>query len=339
MSNTLVHVTAGHTRGGVHVANAVVKLIEGKKKDKDGLYITVEGGAVPGLRNGRNRIYMDNEACFSYVEDGAVVVSKPDPIVERTDAEISKDLVETFNILSEMVDAVACGIVRGLVVSGPAGIGKSYTVTNTLVRSLNVLGQLNGMGQMYDIISGTISAASLYETLWNYKEEGKVLVFDDCDGALHNEDSLNLFKAALDSKKTRRIHWSTRSPYLEKNDIPNSFEYQGGIIFITNINFHKCKSPRISNHLEAIVSRCHYIDVGIESKREKLIHIRNIVERNDMMRHFGFSTAEKQEILDFVVDNNSKFRELSLRTVLKVCDCKKAIPINWKRVAERSCFK
>jgi len=338
MSNTLVHVTAGRTRGGVVVTNATVKLIEGEKKDKDGLYITVEGGNVPGLRNGRNRIYMENVSCYHAVsEDGAAVVNKTNLVVERTDEEISKDLTETFNILSEMTDAVASGIVRGLVVSGPAGIGKSHTVTSSLVRSLDLLGKLNGMGSMYQIVSGTVSAASLYEMLWNYKEEGMVLVFDDCDAVLYDEDSLNILKAALDSKKTRRIHWNTRSQYLEKNDIPNSFEYQGGIIFITNVKFDQVRSHRISNHLEAIVSRCHYMDIGIDSKREKLIHIRNTVERNDMMREYGFTATEKKEVVDYIVTNHNKLRELSLRMVLKICDCRKAMPTNWTRYVEKTC--
>ena len=339
MTNTLVHVTAGHTRGGVTVTNAVVKLVEGVKKDKDGLYITVEGGAVPGLRNGRNRIYVDTLQSFYAVEDGAAVVKKADPVVERTDEEISNDLVETFNILGEMTDAVASGIVRGLVVSGPAGIGKSHTVINTLVRSLDLLGKLNGMGQMYEVVSGTISAASLYEILWNYKDEGKVLVFDDCDAVLYDEDSLNILKAALDSKKTRRIHWNTRSPYLEKNDIPNNFEFQGGIIFITNVKFDQVRSHRISNHLEAIVSRCHYMDIGVDSKREKIIHIRNTVERNNMMGDFGFTNVEKREVLEYIMSNQDKLRELSLRMVLKIAALRKSNAKSWKRIAELTCCK
>ena len=184
-----------------------------------------------------------------------------------------------------------------------------------------------------------MTAAKLYEKLWEYKEEGQVLVFDDCDSILYDEDALNILKAALDSKKVRHISWNSRSHYLQQNDIPNKFEYKGGIIFITNVKFDQVRSQRLSNHLEAIVSRCHYMDIGINTPRERMIHIKNVVERADMLRDYSFTNEEKNEVLDYITDNHSKLRELSLRMVLKISDLRKAMPNNWVKFVEKNCHK
>jgi hypothetical protein len=202
-----------------------------------------------------------------------------------------------------------------------------------------MLGKLTGQGQMYEVISGGISAAVLYEKLWEYRDESQVLVFDDCDGVLYDEDSLNVLKAALDSKKTRRISWNTRSLHLERKDIPNSFEYKGGVIFITNVKFDQIKSARIGNHLEAIVSRCHYMDIGIDTAREKLLHIRNVVERSNMLGSYGFDDNTKAEVMDYINDHSKQLRELSLRMVLKIADLRKAMPGNRTRFVEKNCHR
>ena len=266
-------------------------------------------------------------------------LAKTATIDRRSDETIRNDLQETFTILEDMSRAVASNIVKGLVVSGPAGIGKSYTVEATLHQTLDMMGKLTGQGQMYEVISGGCSASMLYEKLWNYKDEGQVVVFDDCDGVLYDEDCLNLLKAALDSKKTRRISYNMRSLHLERKDIPNSFEYKGGVVFITNIKFDQVRSERLRNHLEAIVSRCHYMDIGIDTAREKVIHIRNTVERNDMLRDYQFTDDEKAEVLDYVMTNSDKLRELSLRMVLKISDMRKAMPRNWTTVVAKSCHR
>ena len=333
-----VRISSGWTRGGATITDRSFLLLDNLKRDKDGMYITVDSDGGADLRVGRNRIYMEGIHCYQPTTKhaGPQMVL---PVAAKTDEEIAHDQRETFEILGEMTKAVASNTVKGLVVSGPAGIGKSYTVETTLHDTLDMLGKLTGQGQMYEVISGGISAAVLYEKLWEYRDESQVLVFDDCDGVLYDEDSLNVLKAALDSKKTRRISWNTRSLHLERKDIPNSFEYKGGVIFITNVKFDQVKSARISNHLEAIVSRCHYMDIGIDTAREKLLHIRNVVERSNMLGSYGFDDNTKAEVMHYINDHSKQLRELSLRMVLKIADLRKAMPGNWKRFVEKNCHR
>ena len=333
-----VRISSGWTRGGATITDRSFLLLDNLKRDKDGMYITVDSDGAADLRAGRNRIYMEGIHCYQPTTKhaGPQMVL---PAAAKTDEEIAHDQRETFEILGEMTKAVASNTVKGLVVSGPAGIGKSHTVETTLHDTLDMLGKLTGQGQMYEVISGGISAAVLYEKLWEYRDESQVLVFDDCDGVLYDEDSLNVLKAALDSKKTRRISWNTRSLHLERKDIPNSFEYKGGVIFITNIKFDQVKSARISNHLEAIVSRCHYMDIGIDTAREKLLHIRNVVERSNMLGSYGFDENTKAEVMDYINAHSKQLRELSLRMVLKIADLRKAMPSNWQRFVEKNCHR
>jgi hypothetical protein len=333
-----VRISSGWTRGGATITDRSFLLLDNLKSDKDGMYITVDSDGGADLRAGRNRIYMEGIHCYQPTTKhaGPQMVL---PAVAKTDEEIAHDQRETFEILGEMTKAVASNTVKGLVVSGPAGIGKSHTVETTLHDTLDMLGKLTGQGQMYEVISGGISAAVLYEKLWEYRDESQVLVFDDCDGVLYDEDSLNVLKAALDSKKTRRISWNTRSLHLERKDIPNSFEYKGGVIFITNVKFDQIKSARIGNHLEAIVSRCHYMDIGIDTAREKLLHIRNVVERSNMLGSYGFDENTKAEVMDYINAHSKQLRELSLRMVLKIADLRKAMPSNWQRFVEKNCHR
>jgi hypothetical protein len=340
--NGYVRVASAKTRQGLEIAGHVFKLLEQPKKDKDGLYIVVEGSRHPKLRNGRVRLYIESVQDYAPVsdEDSIRLVTKADqPAEHRTDEEIARDLGETFEILEEMTKAVATNVVKGLVVSGPAGIGKSHTVETTLVQNLSMLQLLRDGRAQYEMVSGGMTASVLYEKLWDFRDEGQVLVFDDCDGILYDEDGLNILKAALDSKRTRRISWNTRSHYLQKLDIPNSFEFKGGIIFITNVDFNNVKSPRIRNHLEAITSRCHYMELGIRSPREKIIHIKHVIERHAMLAPYKFTDAEHDEVVRYIEVNSEKLREISLRTVLKVADLRRAMPQRWAKFADMNVLR
>lgn len=340
---TFVRVHSARTKAGKVIENSVFKLIAQPQRNDFGLYIVVDGTGHDDLRNGNTRLYIDDISHYEPVDRKTAErinrAAETDTVKNSTDAELAAELRDTFDILEEMTKAVACNVVKGLVVSGPAGVGKSYTVEATLVKQLSMLQLLRSGEAQYEIISGGMSASVLFEKLYEYREEGQVLVFDDCDNILYDEDSLNVLKAALDSRKTRRISWNTRSIHLEKREIPNTFEYRGGIIFITNVDFNNVKSARISNHLEAIVSRCHYMSLGMTTTREKIVRIKDVIARNDMLSEYKFAANEEQEVLDYITSNATRLREISLRTVLKVADLRKAMPANWVKFADRNVLR
>ena len=257
----------------------------------------------------------------------------------ETDEEIIERLRERFDILDDMTRAVKKGDVRAMIVTGPPGVGKSFGV-ETVLSKHDVMANIAQDEKLkkYEVVKGAMSALGLYSKLYQYSDRKNILVFDDCDSVLLDDLSLNILKAALDTSKKRMIHWNTDSHMLRKEGIPDSFEFKGGAIFITNIKFDHVKSKKLRDHLEALESRCHYLDLTIDTEREKLLRIKQIV-RDGMLSTYDYDDATVEELLDFVVANAKRMRELSLRTVLKVADLRKSFPERWKSVAEVTCMR
>jgi len=254
------------------------------------------------------------------------------PAKRETDAEVIERLRERFDILKDMTAAVKAGDVRAMIVTGPPGVGKSFGVQEVLEKD-NMFATLGNRPPKYEFVKGAMSAVGLYAKLYQYSAKDEVLVFDDCDSILLDDLSLNILKAALDSSKKRRICWNTDSRSLRQEGIPNEFEYQGGAIFITNLKFENVKSKKLKDHLEALESRCHHIDLGMDTEREKVLRIKQIVE-DGMLASYDISKKLQGEIVDYVVDNKHRLRELSLRTVLKIADLAVAYPDRYKKMAE-----
>jgi hypothetical protein len=263
-----------------------------------------------------------------------------DTLKNVTDDEIMERLRTRFNILDDMTRAVKKGDVRAMIVTGPPGVGKSFGVEKVLSKHdvFATVAQDEKL-KKYEVVKGAMSAIGLYSKLFEYSDKKSILVFDDCDSVLLDDLSLNILKAALDSSKKRMIHWNTDSRLLRSEGVPNSFEFKGGAIFITNIKFDNVRSKKLRDHLEALESRCHYLDLTIDTEREKILRIKQVVKECGMLDDYEFTDLEKEVLIDFVDDNKKKLRELSLRTVLKIADLKRSMPTNWRAVAEVTCMR
>lgn len=256
---------------------------------------------------------------------------------KESDDDIVKRLRSRFDILTEMTKAVKRGDVRAMIVSGPPGVGKSYGVENVLERA-DLLNKLAERSPKYEVVKGNMSPLGLYSKLYEFSDPKCVLVFDDCDSVLFDDLSLNLLKAALDSNSKRTIAWNTDSRLLRTEGIPDKFDFKGAAIFITNIKFHLVRGKKIRAHLDALESRCHYIDLQMDTAREKLLWIRSIIDQG-MLERYEFEEDTVNEIMSFIDKNKDKLRELSLRTVLKISDLYKTFPGNWEEVAGISCMR
>jgi hypothetical protein len=236
-----------------------------------------------------------------------------------------------------MTKATKRGDVRAMIVSGPPGVGKSHGVEQVLDR-YGVVSTLGNTRPKYEVVKGAMSPIGLYCKLYNFSDADNVLVFDDCDSILLDDLSLNILKAALDSKKTRKICWNTDSHMLRREGVPDTFDFAGSVIFITNIKFDNVKSKKLRDHLEALESRCHYIDLTIDTIREKILRIKQIVQ-DGMLKSYALPTETEDSIVSFVDENKRQLREISLRTVLKIADLAKAFPENWKDMAKSTVLK
>ena len=255
---------------------------------------------------------------------------------KETDEQIMNRLRDRFEILTEMTQASIDGVVRGMVVTGPPGVGKSFGVEEVLEKN-NLFDKLAGNKLRFAIEKGAASAIGLYKLLYTYSDKSNVLVLDDCDTVLYDETSLNLLKAALDSSKKRKLSWNTDSSLLRREGIPDSFEFNGSVIFITNLKFDNVRG-KIKDHLDAIMSRCHYLDLTMDTTREKMLRCKQIVA-DGMLNEYKFTKEEEQEVLDYIFDNKDRMREISLRMVCKVADLKKSMSSKWQAMVQATCMK
>ena len=316
----------------VDLAGMVFPMTEGFKVGAKGGYVTVDGKSIAGFPDRNIKIACDGEHAYE-----AVDASTKTSVREETDEETVDRLRERFEMLEDMTKATKKGDVRAMIVSGPPGVGKSHGVEKVLGKH-DLIATLGERAPKYEVVKGAMSAIGLYCKLYKMADKDNVIVFDDCDSIFSDELSLNILKAALDSKKNRRIHWNTDSFKLRNEGVPDSFEFKGSAIFITNIKFDNVKSKKMRDHLEALESRCHYIDLAIDTDREKLLRIKQITN-DGMLNEYKLSEETVQDIVDFVDINKKRLRELSLRTVLKVADLAKAFPDKWEAMAENTVMR
>lgn len=257
-------------------------------------------------------------------------------IIEETDEEIGNRIDKMFLAIDSCVRSVASGDIKSLILSGPPGIGKTHEITKVL-EEMDYNAECN-----FNFVSGKIKATGLYKLLYDNRFSNNVLVLDDSDSALDSEDSLNILKKACDLRDTRKISWLTEAKMVSEEDgadIPKSFDYEGSIVFITNKDFDSImkKDSKLSPHLEALISRSLYINLGIKTNRDILIRIKQVFDRG-MMLSKGFNKEEESIIFDYVKDNADNLREVSLRVCEKIGKLYKANPNNWQDIARITCF-
>jgi hypothetical protein len=270
--------------------------------------------------------------------DTDAIKRREQEVAQETDQEIVDRLRDRFQILTDMTKAVKQGTVRAMIVSGPPGVGKSFGVEEVLQKD-DLFNTLSEKKPRYEIVKGAMSAIGLYAKLYEFSKAKSVVVFDDCDSILMEDLSLNILKGALDSSKRRFISWNTDSRILRSEGIPDRFEFCGSAIFITNIKFEHVRSKKLRDHLNALESRCHYIDLQMDTNREKILRIKQIVNDGMLDDRDGLTTIAKDEVVEFVIKNQDKLRELSLRMVLKIADLREGFPSNWEAMARTTCMR
>jgi len=311
---------------------------------KKGMYVTVDGTPIGQKR--KVRVLIDSENDVKLNDSTAVirpVEAQAEPEVQaETDEQIMDRMREKFQVLDGMTMAAVEGHVRAMIVTGPPGVGKSFGIETTL-ESLDVMDKVTDT-ELHDETAkrgvekvASASALGLYQLLWEYRAEGSLLVLDDSDSVLNDEAGINMLKAATDSGKKRKLTWRTESRVLEDRGIPDEFEFEGSIIFVTNLDFEKSRG-KIGEHLKAIVSRCHYLDMGIHDSHEKFLRCKQIV-RDGMLTSYKFDDVMIDRILTYIEVNQKSLRELSLRMVKKIADLARMDPDSWQTYADQTCLR
>ena len=330
-------------RNGVYrnkpVHNEVFELVKDFTAGAKGGFVTVDSKGFFGPEYGIARIKVDSIDEIEIMgADATAPVAKSAPAVEATDEEVMARIRGRFEILDEMTKAAVAGDVRAMIVSGPPGVGKSYGVEK-IVEAACLFDKISGKRLRAEVVKGSATPIGLYQTLYKYSDKNCVLVFDDCDSILLDDVSLNLLKGALDTGKKRKISWLSESSTLRREGIPDQFNFNGTVIFITNLKFDKMKSQKLRDHLDALQSRCHYLDLTLDTMRDKLLRIRQIANDGQLFEEYEFDTETQDEIIDFMCHNATRFREMSLRMAIKIADLRKSFPLKWKEMATVTCMR
>lgn len=238
-----------------------------------------------------------------------------------------------FDDMRKLLKLVITRKRNSIIISGLAGVGKSFTVEETLKESGLV------KGRDFEIIKGKSTSYALYQSLFENRD--KLIVYDDCDSILKNKDAINMLKAALDTNKERVISWKSKSTFnpdpletieikklIQKGKLPDHFDFRGRIIFITNIYY--------KNIDDALLSRSFVIDVTLQAK-DVLLRIETILD--NIMRDVPEATYDiKKQVLDYykyLVKNNQLKKPMSIRTFIAGVVIRLSGDENWKRLVRR----
>ena len=351
MINKYIKVEEGSYRGQ-DMSGRVFPILKDYQKfdgDKPGGFITVDVTELDGFTEKEKvRINVADIGKLTLTTEGAYQINrdelqnnatstKPKPENQETDEEAIERIAARFSILDEMAEAVSTSKVRAMIVSGPPGIGKSYGVERALEKQ-NMFEDISGSARRFEVVKGAMSAIGLYKKLYEHSSKGHVVCFDDCDAILYDDLALNLLKAALDTGKKRTLCWNTESRTLMAEGMPNSFEFNGGVVFITNIKFDNVKSKKLQDHLQALQSRCHYLDLTIDSMRDRMLRIRQICGQG-MLEKYQMPADTQEQLIQFIFENKHRLREISLRMVLKVADLWKMAPDRYQALATSTCMR
>lgn len=280
-------------------------------------------------RNSRNKVVKAKVNKNDFAMKPRLVVSN------ETDYQIEQRISGRFDILETLARATISGDSRALIVSGPAGLGKSYTVEDCLKQN-------DPHAHNHTIIKGYVKATGLYKMLFQRRNKGQVVVFDDADSIFFDDVSLNMLKAVCDTTENRVVSYLADYKMYDDEEgglIPNSFEFEGSVIFITNLDFDELidKKSKLAPHLSALISRAHYVDLSMKTQRDYIVRIKQSIQAG-LLDKYSLFAEEKKDVINFIVDNADRMRELSLRSAIKIAALRKTGG-NWKNIATVTCLR
>lgn len=234
-------------------------------------------------------------------------------------------LEENYANVEKYIKGICRGEYRSMIVNGPPGVGKTYSVDAYL--------QQYAQEDTYKVVAGHMTPLSLYGNLYQYRHEGDVLVLDDIDSVFSKIEGINLLKAAMDTKPVRRINWESTSSAVVNLGLPSGFDFKGSVVLISNIGFSR-KQSKLQEHLDALKDRSFSLRISNSTKEELYQQVCFMVINKDLLKDFGLTGKQQSSILDYVDSNLEKIHKVSLRLAMKLASLMKANPADWRSMAD-----
>jgi hypothetical protein len=230
-----------------------------------------------------------------------------------------------FEFVEQLVTMVATGVQPSAIITGEGGLGKTYTVTKTLEKNgfkdISDLadfqvGSVMNMRKCFRMVKGYSTPKGLYRTL--FENNKGIVVFDDCDAVLKDPVALNILKSALDSYGKRIISWNAD---FKDEDLPRSFNFEGRVIFISNLDDGKID--------QAIRSRSMMIDLTM-STDQKIERMATIAASDEFLPEYEKNIVT--DAIELIREIKDECKEISLRTLISVSKVR-ASNKDWKDLA------
>ena len=217
-----------------------------------------------------------------------------------------------FELMAKGVRITAVGRNYAAIIVGQGGLGKSHTVEKVLTEDLGMaiddpmidapitFGDNSDEGVI--MVRGNITEQGLYKVLHNHRNQ--MIVFDDADGILESENKVNMLKAVLDSRVSRKVSWV--SGKLADDGWETTFEFTGRVIYISNRTFDRMP--------QALHSRCLLMDLTL-SEKEIFERIRDLGKMDTFAVVLPHTAVD--EIVDELYGRRRQLKDLSLRTYIK----------------------
>lgn len=250
---------------------------------------------------------------------------KETPVAQAMSAAAAEfPINDRFEFTEQLVTMVATGQTASAIITGEGGLGKSYTVVKALkaagLKDISDLlpGTVVSQRTAFRVVKGFSTAKGLYRML--FENKNSVIVLDDCDSVLKDPDALNLLKGALDSYDKRIISWNTN---VSDDGLPRSFQFTGGVIFISNMSTDKIS--------QAIRSRSMNVDLSMTTD-QKLERMETIMYADEFMPEVAKSL--KKDAFETIKEYKSVAKEISLRTLINVTKIRASGNKNWDALAK-----
>ena len=334
-----------------HFGSSIIKYVELKQWAKDNNYsiptVIRKSKTSPGKAGSKDLSpFLDGNPVevIPGVKEIAVSSDKEKKVISTLEKKIQKVPVkELFEDLEDLVEMIISGDRPSLIISGSGGVGKTASVLGK-VKEHNLR-----KNKDYVKVSGKVSPFGLYSQLFLGRHKNFLTILDDSDSVFNNDICSGLLKNSLDSYDTRVVSWKSKTtinlddldPYEQnlrfdeierdlKNGeesvrLPSSFDFEGKVIFISNLPAERIPQP--------IRSRSLFIDITLN--RDELL------ERIEMIlpdMEPGMKMGEKLEVLEElkVISANGQIQNPTLRMMVGALSIRKSGNPKWKRLLKYS---
>lgn len=207
-----------------------------------------------------------------------------------------------FNDLRRYVKMVINGTQPALLVTGSPGVGKTFITSDEIKKA--------GLekGKDWVKIKGKTTAAAMYISL--YRNNGKLIIYDDCDSVFKDDNAINVLKGALDSEESERdISWDSAKEIKDPATgeiVPRVFNFKGRVIFLSN-----WPQKRVDS---AIKSRAFVLEVAL-SPDDMVKYIEDLMDKVSPEEPMSLKKGALNTIKSVAAVN--KKVQLNMRTLLK----------------------